>query len=201
MPRKRNRNKTSPVGARVEVVSGRTNFNYAATTSTSIAIQPSSFARCLAMADVFQFYRFTHIRVQVVPADNSVVVGFAPGALFDTPPTTAASIIELPLAIYHGSGKFTDTYLNVPRSELINDAQITWFKTIAGTPAAQFETQGNLYISTGGGANGGILVIEWTCEFQSWNLAGQSPLNLLSPKIDSKASIVVEGRTYKLSEA
>ncbi len=208
MPRRRSRNRGGPLGTRVEVVSGRTNLNYAATTAATIAIQPSSFSRCLAMADVFQFYRFTKIDVQIVPVDNSVVIGYAPGALFDTPPTTAASIIELPLAVYHGAAKFNDTHLRVPRSELVQDAQISWFKTIVGTPAAQFETQGNLYLSTGGGANGGILVIEWTCEFQSWNLAGQSPmvpkpLGKKEPCCSDGISdaVVIGGVTYRKSSA
>ncbi len=199
------KNKQGPLGSRVEVVSGRSNFNYGATTSATIAIQPSTFSRCLAIADVFQFYRFTHVRVQVVPADNSVVLGYAPGALFDTPPTTAASIIELPIALYHGAANFNNSFLNIPRSELLKDAQIPWFKTIVGTPAAQFETQGNVYLVTGAGATGGIVVVEWTCEFQSWNLAGQSPLKSLSAPSEKssdegiKDTIMVNGLTYRKS--
>ena len=177
--KKSNVAKAGALGSRVEIVSGRTNVNYAATTSATLPIYPASFARCLAMADVFQFYRFTKLRVMVIPVDNSVVIGYAPGAAFDTPPTTFASIIELPVAKYHGSAKFMETIMDVPRRELIRDSQLPWFKTVVGTPATQFEIQGNLYVSTGGGANGGILVIEWTCEFQSWNLAGQSPMLLV----------------------
>ena len=207
-------NKSAPAGARVEIVSGRTNVNYAATSSNILPIQPSSFARCLAIADVFQFYRFTKLRVTVIPVDNSVVVAYAPGAAFDTAPTTFAALIELPIAKYHGSAKFMETVMDVPRKELLGDAQIPWFKTIVGTPAAQFETQGNLYVTTGGGANGGILVIEWTVEFQSWNLAAQSPLVYLPGSVeqgspstsgdDKKRSadcLVVGGVTYRRSHA
>ncbi len=168
-------------GSRIEVVSGRSVVNYAASTVNTLNISPNSvFPRILAIADVFQFYRFTKLKITNIPLDTSVVFGYAPGALFDTPPANSQSIIELPMAVWHGSAKFADTILTIPRSELIKEAQLPWFKTIVGTPSAQFEIQGNLYTSVGAGANGATLVLEYTVEFQSWNLAGNSPLKPLS---------------------
>ncbi len=213
MGRKRgNKNSKGSPGSRVEVVSGRSNFNYGASTSNVLAITPATFSRAAAIADVFQFYRFTKLRVITIPSDNSVVSGYAPGAAFDTPPTTFASVIELPVAKYHGAAKFYETIMDVSRAELLRDAQLPWFKTIAGTPAVQFETQGNLYIITGAGATGGIIVVEWTCEFQSWNLAGQSPFpkvpgTLVKDPTTPDASkgmsdcLVVAGVTYRKSSA
>lgn len=215
MPRRnrnRNRNRSNPLGTRVERVSGRTLFTLAGGSSTVIPISPASFSRCAAIADVFQFYRFTDLKVHVYPNDAAVTVGYAPGAAFDTVPATSGQILELPLAVNHGFLKASDTTLHVPRSELLPDAQIPWFKTIPGTPATQFEIQGNVYVVTPGAA-GSIHGIEWTCEFQSWNLAANSPLEtkgagktpgsddsvvLLEKKPDV---LVIGGVTYKKSLA
>ncbi len=207
MPRsKKSNGSMKSMGSRVETVSGRTNINFGAGAST-INLTPAFFNRCLVMADVFQFFRFTKMRVIVPPTGTTTVVGYAPGALFDTPPTTNAQIIELPQAIWSSGNKTVDTILDVPRSELLKDSQIPWFKTIAGTPAAQFEIQGNLYVFAG--ANGVALVVEWTCEFQSWNSTTQSPFVLLNK--DSKRAgdseerisdtLVVGGVTYRKSSA
>lgn len=212
MTRNRNRKKgTKGLGARVEVVSGRSNINYAANSANVLNISPASFSRCLVMADVFQFYRFTKLRCIAPPNGGTAsTVGYAPGAAFDTPPTTNAAVIELPQAIWVSGTKTMDTVLDIPRSELLQDAQLPWFKTIAGTPTAQFEIQGNIY--TIAGTAGIALVFEWTCEFQSWNLAAQSPLIALPaiklPKRvngedDERISdaIIVGGVTYRKSAA
>ena len=166
----------STAGSNPEVISGRSVIFFAASSSNIVQISPNSvFPRAAAIADVFQFYRFTKLKVTVIPTDTQVVIGYAPGAAFDTAPTTGPAIIELPIAVWHGAAKFGETRMMVPRKELIPDAQIPWFKTVPGTPATQFEIQGNLYNATGAGANGGTIVIDYTVEFQSWNLAAQSP--------------------------
>jgi len=217
---KRSKQSRKPKGARVETVSGRTLFTVAGGAATTISISPASFSRCLAMADVFQFYRFVDIKLVINPNDATVTAGYAPGALFDTPPTTSGTILELPLAVNHAFIKSVDTILHVPRSELLPDSQIMWFKTIPGTPASQFEIQGNIYIAAPGAA-GSIHYIEWTCEFQSWNLAAQSPLCKVPQSITSNSErrecdeksfkiantiscseeISVNGVTYKKSSA
>lgn len=200
------KSRSSP-GTRVEVVSGRSQLNYAAGSNNVLAISPNSvFPRLLAMADVFQFYRFKKLRIQIPPSVNDVdvYVGYAPGAAFDTPPANGTAIIELPQAVYHSSGKSIDTYLNIGMKELMSNAQIPWFKTIPGTPATQFEIQGNLYTNVG--ASGGItLIIEYTVEFQSWNLAAQSPLRPSLPATEGKPEegreVVIGGQKFKLVQA
>ncbi len=158
-------------GARTEKVSGRSLFTFAAT--GSIVISPAAFSRAAAIADVFQFYRFTKLRIKNIPTGIQNTFGYAPGAAFDTPPTLASQVTELPIAVNHGASKTTDTILNVPRKELLGDSQIPWFKTIPGTPATQFEIQGNVYVVPG--ATGIIMELEYEVEFQSWNLAANSP--------------------------
>jgi hypothetical protein len=206
MPR---RSKKSSNGSKPESVSGRTLFTIAATTASTISLSPASFPRALAISDVYQFYRFTKANLMVIPQDTNITAGYAPGAVFDTPPSVSSQVLELPQAVFHGSGKFNDTWLRVPRKELLSDAQIPWFKTIPGTPATQFEIQGNFYIVSG--ATSGLYMIEWTVEFQSWNLAANSPLSIV-PKVEDKAqqvknsgnptdSLVIGGVTYKKSQA
>lgn len=208
----RNMQSSRVVGARPEKVSGRSLFTYAAASVTTIS--PASFARALAIADVFQFYRFTKLRVKNIPTGIQSTFGYAPGAAFDAVPNLASQVTELPIAVNHGAAKSTDTILNVPRKELMGDSQIPWFKTIPGSPATQFEIQGNLYVVPA--ATGIILEIEWECEFQSWNLAANSPKsNLpgetlpLSPCLPTPGDVIwknhdsftVGGVTYKKSNA
>ncbi len=202
MPRRSK--KKGPAGARVEVIEGRGYVPLAASAS-SFPISPSSFARALAIADVFQFYRFTKLKVIIIPGTSGVAVGYAPGAAFDVPPNTRAQILELPMAVLHGVSKTTDTVLNVGRKEMVMNDQLQWFKTIPGTPDTQWEIQGNIYWISDTAT--GALVVEYTVEFQSWNLAAQSPL--FSTPIpakplsqhDESQCVTIGGVTYKRCSA
>ncbi len=201
MPRGRNRNKQ--LGSKPESVSGRTLFTFAQNVVTVTSLSPASFPRALAIADVYQFYRFTKADLIIPPVSTQVTAGYAPGAAFDGVPTTAGQIVEFPQALYHGSSKTTDSRLHVPRRELLGDSQLPWFKTIAGTPDAQFEIQGNFYCLPA--VSGAVGYIEWTVEFQSWNLAAQSPL-YVQPLIkkpqekryeNNSDELIVAGVTYR----
>lgn len=208
MPRSKRSNK-GPQGARPESVSGVSIVNYGINTSNTLTISPASFSRAAAIADVFQFYRFTKLKVMIVPTGASVQIGYAPGAVFDTPPSTAAAVMELPVAAFHSANKTVDTIMPVSRKELIKDAQLPWFKTIPGSLAdTQFEIQGNLYSVWA--QSGGTLVISYTCEFQSWNLAGNSPLRSLpiptlsgipSSEIEDQKMVLVGGHKFRLVAA
>ncbi len=213
MGKNRNRKRNNPPGTRVEVVSGRTLVPTVLSSSSALNVAPvANFPRLFALADLFQFYRFTHIRAYCMPGEVQMALGYAPGALFDTPPTTIAGILELPIAVAHGAFKTTDTVMTVSRKELVEDGQLKWYKTIPGTPAVQFEVQGNIYWVAGAGATAPNFVVEWTCELQSWNLAAQSPM-IKSPQLklteDPKSSdneknhdlMVVGGVTYKRCSA
>lgn len=208
--------KKNPLGSRVEVVSGRTFIPTVLNSSNNLSISPiANLPRLLAMAELFQFYRFTKLRAYCMPGEVQMALGYAPGAAFDTPPTTISGIMELPLAVAHGAFKSTNTVLTVPRKELVDDGQIMWYKTIPGTPATQFEIQGNIYWVVGAGATAPNFVLEWTCELQSWNLTAQSPLfkapKLLGDQVEKSSkdslkesstdAIIVGGVTYKKSTA
>ncbi len=194
MPR---RMRSSAPGSRVEKICGRQLYtNTISTTTTTVNIAPVNFVRALAIADVFQFYRFTKLHLRITPylngagtVNNGLAAGYAPGAVFDTPPASVGDVVQLPIATYHGSAKTIDTLLNIPKKELLGDAQLPWFKTIAGTPDAQFEIQGNVYLVANASTIAVQIVIDYEVEFQSWNVAGNSPLRkvpALPPPLSSK---------------
>lgn len=164
----------------IEVVCGRTLASVGSGTPTTINISPATFARALAVADVFQFYRFTSIRFVWPPAVQAststadvVIAGFAPGAVFDTLPTTTVQIAELPKVAIMGRNCTHDVTMTLGRKDLLSHAQLPWFKTILGTEDTQFEIQGNIYLLTPVST---IYYIEWCVEFQSPNLAANSPM-------------------------
>lgn len=205
---RRNKSSKKNLGSAHETVSGRTLFTLSAASST-IFLNPSSFPRCLAMADVFNLYRFTRLRFTVKPGSQTSV-GYSNGE-FDTPPTTVQQIMELAYAALVPGSQTVPESVTVPKSELLGDSTLKWYKTIAGTPASGFENQGALYWLAGGAV---FLLVEWTCEFSQWNLAANSPLKTPSAvsKNDDSISkpkswyersddvIVVGGVTYRKSE-
>ena len=169
-----------PPDARIEKVSGRGLFITAATPGSIFTIlNPTVFPRAAAMADIFQYYRFTKLDIELKPTGTAYALGYANGAAFDTPPSTAAEVTALPFSKYITIPQTVSEKLSIPRSELLKDSQLKWYKTMAGTPDAGFEIQGNVYL--GAGITTTInLVIDYEVEFQSWNLANNSPLRALS---------------------
>jgi len=209
MPRNRASRKAARsmnAGARIEIISGRTLLN-SAIGSSNFPISPAVYPRALAIADNFQFYRFTKYNVTISPFNaGQAAIGYVPGSGLDTNPVAIASILELPVAVLHGGAKTTDTVLRVPKSQLLTDAQIPWFKTIPGTPDTQFEIQGTLYSIATIVMN---YVVDWTMEVQSWNLAGNSPFipkpisSVLSAQTDDEKNdrVLVNGQFFKLIAA
>ncbi len=198
----------------IQRIAGAQLYNSSNASVTTVPISPASFTRALAIADLFQFYRFVKVVVKQMPVtiDTSlgttkyVIHAFAPGSEFDTPPTTPAQLIELPRYIYHGLGKGVDTVLNLGRKDLLAHAQLPWFKTIAGTEDPQFEIQGNLYNLNNVGTAISY-IIEYEVEFQSPNLAAQSPFRK-SPSqtyhlvpdtaapVDNQGTVIINGQKF-----
>ena len=156
----------SSPGARVEKICGRQYFSASSAAGQIIAVSPAAFNRAAAIADVFQFYRFTKLNIEVKPSSATLSIGYANGAAFDTPPSSSGEVLQLPFAKLMVPTQSVPERISVPRSELVKDSQLTWYKTIAGTPDAQFEVQGNIYLGASGSTST-ILVIEYEVEFQS----------------------------------
>ncbi len=158
-------------GSSVETVAGR---SYISQATGSVSLSPnSSFPRLLAMADVFTFYRFTRIQVTLVPLGAEQVVCYINQGV-DTIPATIPAAVEMPYMCYNSANQSTNSVMKLGRKELIGDNSIKWWKTIPGTPDAQWEIQGYLYNQRGTGSN--IFLVEWEVEFSQWNLAGNSPM-------------------------
>ncbi len=205
-----NQSRRSP-GARVEKICGRQFYNASATPGSIIAVSPAAFSRALAIADVFQFYRFTKLDIHIAPTATTYSLGYANGAAFDTPPTTTGEVMQLPYAQLITSTQTVPIKLHVPRSELVKDSQLNWFKTIAGNPDTQFEIQGNIYLGAGA-ATTAALYVDYEVEFQSWNLATNSPLRAvpsvpvgvpstdipLSPGSDAPMRLYHNGAVYEM---
>ena len=113
--------------------------------------------------------------------------------------------------VVHGRYKTVDTMLDIPRNELVNKAQLPWFKSFPGTPDKQFETQGNMYYVADASLSL-ICMIDYEIEFQSWVLPANSPAsgqlstsNSKQPpsgKVDKNSDLVIiDGMTYKRSSA
>lgn len=169
---------------RVEIIAGRTLFSPTpdAGSITAIPLYPTSFPRCLAIADNFEYYRFTKLRVIHYPAayltnGTDTYLAYSNGT-YDTPPGTFAAMAELPF--FDLNTEFTSiiTGFTVNRQELLSDVPLKWFKTVPGSQDVPLEVQGNLYYGLGGvGFSTQIdFVVEWICELSQWNLVGQSPM-------------------------
>lgn len=205
--RRRNRNSSRVPGDRIEVIEGQQLFvNTTNVTVVQVPIQPSSFTRVLSISDNFQYYRCTRLQVIVMPsiedtaagATNygSMAAGYLPGSAPDTPPANEASVLALPFVTFLSNGQTVPSRLNVPRRELIGMSQLKWYKTIAGTPDAQFETQGILYTfgSWQTAPTIGVnFLIKYRFELQGWSLTGNTPLTHV-PKDMSKLSSFVSTR-------
>ncbi len=171
-------------GSKIEKVCGRTLVEVLSAAGSSVVpVTPALFPRAAAIADVFEFYRFTKLQLRLRPgfegvaatsSNYSYTIGYS-NQTFDTAPSTEAAIIELPLAVRSSSATAYSTMM-IGRKELVDDSPLKWYKTVAGTPASQFEVQGNFYVASYINATATVqLVIEWEMELSQWNLAGQSP--------------------------
>lgn len=184
---------------------------------TTVVLQPATFVRALALADSFAYYRFTHVKMTIHPnvyaaidAQSQITAGYLPGVAPDTPPANDNSVYQLSKHAKHTLGKTVPTSMTVTASDLVGDAQIKWFKTIVGTPAAQFEVQGNFffYVTPFGAAAGSMttwnVTFDYVLEFQNFVVPANTPfLKLAHQSADEKKQQTIEiaGERYlRLSE-
>ena len=201
------------------VVSATTSNNLLAPTIITVSLTPAFEARLAAIADLYQFYRFTRVKVHLYPAINAVTaddsalsVGYLP-RIPNTAPSTHTMIMTMPASAYKGMGQTVKTTLNIPRSVLLGDAPLSWFQSVAGTEDAQWETQGQIFIGgTGSDAAGNFVYsVEGICEFKGRSSATQTPLyKPVLPVLGSgektsspadREVVLVGGQTFKLVKA
>ncbi len=197
--RRRSRRNAGASGQKWETISGQQLFISTTNNAlTQVPVAPSSFTRVLAIADSFSFYRFTKIKIEMLPSLEdaasgtqqyaSLALGYLPGVAPDTPPANEASVLALPYANFLSQGSTVPRRITIPKRELVGDGQLKWYKTIAGAADSQFETQGIIYgwaSSNAGSITSGVnWMVHYTCQLQGWILAGNTPM--IVPKDCSK---------------
>jgi hypothetical protein len=140
--------------------------------ATSNILSPALTSRLAAIADDYEEYRFTELRFRLTPnSANGPAACYLPG-IIDTPPTTAATILECLESVYLGAASTVPTqWCVVPKSVLAG--MHTWYKTIPGTPASAEELQGGIYVFASAATN---VEITGVCEFAAAAAGGNTPL-------------------------
>lgn len=203
-------------------------FSFGTATSTSLSapsigsvqISPAFDTRLAAIADVYQYYRFSSLKLSLLPyinevtADDAAVTsGYCP-RVPNTAPTTHNHVIALPASTHKGLGQTMPTSFSVKKNVVIGDAPLKWYQSIAGTEDAQFEIQGIIYFAANGTNNPSsyTYILEGVCEFKGRSSPAMTPLYLQPLKsqdspADSTPSdkdaqiVVIGGQKFKMVSA
>ncbi len=114
---------------------------------TNMNVAPAQFTRVPAVADNWAQYRVLALRFRLhsIGSSNAVAAGFV-GGVQDTPPSTAAQVMELLPSTYLGpSQQVPSKWVNVPRKDLAGP--LSWYKTVLGTADATEESPGVLVVT------------------------------------------------------
>ncbi len=193
---------------RTVVVCGRDVISPVVNTSTSYALIPTNFQRLTALADSFDFYRFTNVQVTLMAgAINQAsytpvmtAAGYKNG-VSATAPATVNEVVNLDHAavvthVYstgvplYQTGKSSFT---VGRQHLISHAPLKWYKTQAsagsGTAYDLFDVQqGVVYFATTATTSSTPNVLfEWTCELSQPVNPADTPAPLAPTATSSRA--------------
>ncbi len=189
-------------GEQIEIVSGTEQFTTSVTGLTQRVMVPFSFTRALAIADSFAFYRFRRMHIEIHPGRTSNGLGlgaaFLPGVAPDTPPASINAVMNLPYSKFHSETKSVETYIKLGPKELISDSPTRWYKTLAGTPDAQWEQQGVIYFWSDDPTPEFDITFRYELELQGWVTAANTPQPLLTPsgQLDNYSLIRWRGASY-----
>lgn len=179
--------------AKHTVASGKVFWQVTATnTAAALPLHPSSVPRLTDLANAFQLYRFTSLKIEVLPtfraatsigAAEMYYVGYYNDVVDSLPNSTQAGS-ELAYSIVRPMGHVFDianssaiqalsvaSVFKVPRSFLLKDTALKWFKANLGTPDSWDELQGNIVYRAENSVQVGMM-IWYTVEF-----AGPLPFN------------------------
>lgn len=187
-----------------------------APTVSAIDLAPAIDTRLAAIADAFQWYRFSKLMVTLLPAttatnDTDASVGYIP-RIPNSAPTLHSELVSLPASAVKGRGQSVPAKMLVSRAILFGDAPIKWYQTKVGTEDAQWEVQGQ-YIFAANVVSAAVLTsqvytVEGVCDFKGRSALTQTPLYkqpkplpLATQKESSIPSIVVGDAVYKLASA
>ncbi len=216
MTRKRRNRKglTNAAGSAITKVEGHELVAIASTSLTQRVVVPFSFTRALAIADNYSFYRFRKMNVTVHPSElattsgtsvePTMCVGFSPGVAPDTPPASQNDVYNLSRSIFIGSAMTRPTTMKLSMKDLMADSPIKWYKTIAGTPDAQWEQQGVIYFFPGVTSGTAVpyqVTFDYEIEFQGLMVASSTPVKPIGPPSAPTSLIQYHNQKYMLLPA
>ncbi len=150
---------------------------------SSVAL--SGGVKLASISDVYQYFRFTEIRLRCLgnSSDGSaqLIAGYQPDASIANS-ATYADAVDLPWTTHIIQTNTTNnTVPSVPPVEVIPsltllDENIRWWRTrVSGSVDDQFEYQGLL--TFGSTISGGVALwdLEYTCEFRAFEVASLTP--------------------------
>lgn len=187
-------------GGRIEKVSGKVLFSFAgaaATSLVSLGLHPTlpllsggsavmkGDVKLSALADLFQYYRFTKFRWRLLPTNSELYIsGYQPD-LSQTLPSGTEDIMALPYcgeALLNLSG--TESIPSVPAwntipPHMMLQQNVKWWRTrVSGSVDDQFEYQGAASFGrfTDGSQLTGLYVdTEYEIQFKNFISANQTP--------------------------
>lgn len=185
-----------------------------APTINAVNLSPAIDLRLAAIADAFQWYRFSKLHVTLVPSitatnDTYSSVGYIP-RVPNAAPTSHSELMALPASAHKGAGQSIPAKMIVPRNVLYGDAPIKWYQTIVGTEDTQWEIQGQFIFASNvvsaATATPLVYIVEGICEFKGRSALTQTPLKpkpLLSatPGDHAFPCLRVGDAVYKLASA
>jgi len=153
----------------------------------AISCNPTGLSsRALSEADNWAHFRLLRFKFRILPQDQPPVPGTTDliravagycGAVEDTPPATAADIMELlPSTYMPGSQTIPTKWVTVSPKELAG--AFPWYKTIPGTADSTEEAPGQLCHFDSAAGSTSSYVIEWmgVFEFKTSVSATNTPL-------------------------
>jgi predicted secreted protein len=141
----------------------------------SVTINPTQFNTLNSVCESFALYKFSRIEFRLHPTGtrtHAQAAGYYPGTV-DTAPTSDVAIMRNLSSVALGTSTTVPTEWVRLNSEDLK-GYIPWYKTKVGTPANEFETQGNIYLY-GIASELYYLEIRGVCEFKNQVDIAQTP--------------------------
>lgn len=119
--------------------------------AATIQVSPAMCAQSAQYADAFQMYKVTKLRFRlyrVGTTGTTQAAVYLPGVT-DNPPSTISTVGTIPHAAILPLTATVPTRWSVVNSKDLQ-SYMSWYKTIVGSPSADAEIQGNIFIRGNG---------------------------------------------------
>jgi len=139
--------------------------------AANFALYPELSSRLTTQSDAFQLYRFTWLKVTFYPLGSldveGIAIGFVPYRLEGgTAPTTTAGIMDCPYSLYVAGRQTVESWMVIPRQELLGRNALKWFQTREPTSIDDNSVfQGSFFLAGDGATEAFDVVLEYNIEF------------------------------------